>query len=195
MENTNQFSQKTMWKAVVSCDETYDGHFFYAVKTTGIFCRPSCKSKTPKYENVSFFPNAEIAQEAGYRACKRCRPDLHTDKNPIDCIVEKTITFLEAHSEDELSSNEIALQIGISPFHLMRIFKKSIGYTPRGYLEKIRIENAQHLLLRTELSSIDVGFEVGFQSTSSFYSAFKRITKLSHNNFRVSYKESIKRSH
>lgn len=190
MKDTKQISKKNMWKAVVSCDEAFDGQFFYAVKTTGIFCRPSCKSKTPKYENINFFPNVETAQEFGYRACKRCRPDLDSDTKPIELIIEETITFLKDHSEDYLSLNKIALEIGISPFHLARNFKKSTGCTPRSYLESIRIENAKNLLLATQLSSIDIGFKVGFQSTSSFYTAFKRITKLSPNEFKVSYKET-----
>jgi AraC family transcriptional regulator of adaptative response / methylphosphotriester-DNA alkyltransferase methyltransferase len=70
-------SADTMWDATVSCDKEYDGAFFYAVKTTGIFCRPSCKSRVPNKDNVSFFLNASEAQKAGYRPCKRCRPDFN----------------------------------------------------------------------------------------------------------------------
>ncbi|MFC0611404.1 bifunctional transcriptional activator/DNA repair enzyme AdaA [Scopulibacillus daqui] len=173
-----------MWEAIVSSDPAYDGIFFYAVKSTGIFCRPSCKSKVPKYENVSFFLNAAEALKAGYRPCKRCRPDLKSKNyDPFKPIIDDTIHIIENNYDQKLLLAEIASKVGVSRFHLDRIFKVRTGYTPRLYLEKVRIEKAKGLLLTTSLNSTEVGYQIGYQSISSFYHAFKRRTGLSPSQF------------
>ncbi|GAA0593903.1 Ada metal-binding domain-containing protein [Virgibacillus siamensis] len=188
MKNQNGISKDTMWKATVSCDPGYDGVFFYAVKTTGIFCRPSCKSKVPNSDNVTFFANAAEAQKAGYRPCKRCRPDLKSKSyDPFQPILEDTRKIIKNNYSQKTSLNEIAAKVGVSPFHLNRVFKKRMGYTPRMYLEKIRVERAKDLLLTSTLNSTEVGYQVGYQSISSFYHAFKRGTGLSPNEFHNLY--------
>ncbi|MEI3610969.1 bifunctional transcriptional activator/DNA repair enzyme AdaA [Pseudogracilibacillus sp. SO30301A] len=186
MKDQNNLSKETMWKATVSCDPAYDGKFFYAVRTTGIFCRPSCKSKVPNCENVSFFPNANEAQNAGYRPCKRCRPDLNIKTyDPFESLMEDTKRLIKNNYFHNMSLHEIASRVGVSRFHLNRIFKERTGYTPRIYLEKIRVHEAKELLLTTNLNSTEVGYQVGYQSVSSFYNAFKRYTGLSPSQFRT----------
>lgn len=175
-----------MWQAVVSCDQEYDGVFFYAVNTTGIFCRPSCKSKAPNTENLSFFPNALEALKAGYRPCKRCRPDLKCKTyDPFQSMIEDTFQVIENHFSQTLLLDEIATMVGVSRFHLNRLFKDQTGYTPRVYLEKVRIHKAKELLLTTTLNSTEVGYQIGYKSISSFYNAFKRNTGLSPRQFQV----------
>lgn len=179
-----------MWKATVSCDSAYDGIFFYAVKTTGVFCRPSCKSKVPNGDNVSFFLNANEAQRAGYRPCKRCRPDLKSKNyDPFQSIIEDTKMIIRNNYCQKMSLDEVASKIGVSRFHLNRLFKNRTGYTPRMYLEKIRIKKAKELLLTTKLNSTEIGYQIGYQSISSFYNAFKRSTGLSPSQFQAKHIE------
>ncbi|GEL77080.1 bifunctional transcriptional activator/DNA repair enzyme AdaA [Tenuibacillus multivorans] len=190
MINQNDISKETMWEATITCDSAYDGLFFYAVKTTGIFCRPSCKSKVPNSENVSFFGDAANAQKAGYRPCKRCRPDLKSKTyDPFGSIIEDTMQIIEKNYEQKMSFDEIATKVGVSRFHLNRLFKDRTGYTPLMYLEKIRINKAKDLLLSTTLNSTEIGYQIGYQSISSFYNAFKRHTGLTPSQFQANYVE------
>jgi len=186
MKDQNNLSKETMWQATVSCDPAYDGIFFYAVKTTGIFCRPSCKSKVPNCENVSFFPNENEAQNAGYRPCKRCRPDLNIKAyDPFESLLEDTKRLIKNNYVQNMPLHEIASRVGVSRFHLNRIFKERTGYTPRTYLEKIRVNEARRLLLTTNLNSTEVGYQTGYQSVSAFYNAFKRNTGFSPIQYRA----------
>ncbi|MFC4556753.1 bifunctional transcriptional activator/DNA repair enzyme AdaA [Virgibacillus kekensis] len=191
MKDQNDISKDTMWKATVSCDSVYDGIFFYAVKTTGIFCRPSCKSKVPNVDNVSFFSNVAEAQKAGYRPCKRCRPDLESKSyDPFQSIIEDTKKVIKNNYCQKMPLNEVALKVGVSRFHLNRIFKNRTGYTPHMYLEEIRIKKAKELLLMTKLNSTEIGYQIGYQSISSFYNAFKRSTGLSPSQFQANHVET-----
>ncbi len=188
MKEQNDISEDTMWKATVSCDPVYDGMFFYAVKTTGIFCRPSCKSKAPKSENVTFFSNAAGAQKAGYRPCKRCQPDLKSKNyDPFKSAIEDTKHIIENHYDQKMPLDELASMVGVSRFHLNRLFKNRTGNTPRMYLEEVRVKKAKELLLTTTLNCTEVGYQIGYQSTSSFYNAFKRSTGLSPSQFQANY--------
>ncbi|SDJ79017.1 bifunctional transcriptional activator/DNA repair enzyme AdaA [Sediminibacillus albus] len=192
MKNPINHSKETMWQATISCDSAYDGMFFYAVRTTGIFCRPSCKSKVPNCENVSFFPNATEAHDAGYRPCKRCRPDLNIKTyDPLESLVEDTKRLIKNNYVQNMPLHELASRVGVSRFHLNRIFKERTGYTPRIYLEMIRVNEAKELLLTTNLNSTEVGFQTGYQSVSSFYNAFKRNTGLSPSQFRSCHNRSL----
>lgn len=187
MKNKNQLSKDIMWEALVTCNDNYDGAFFYAIKTTGIFCRPSCKSKTPNRKNVSFFFDTFEVQRAGYRPCKRCRPDLQ-DRNydPLESVIAETKEMIEKHYGEQLLLTDIAHEVGVSPFHLNRIFKSRTGYTPRKYLEKIRIQKAKELLITTTLGITEIAFQIGYQSVSGFYNAFKRGTGYSPSQFQTS---------
>jgi len=170
------FSFNEMVKIANSSDYSYDGVFFYAVKTTGIFCRPSCRSRNPNIENITFFQTAEDAKVAGFRPCKRCQPDtIHFD--PKMELINDTKAYIQAHYKEKLTLQQLAQSIGISPFYLGRLFKEQTSGTPRSYLENIRVRKAAHLLKTTDLPIIDICYEVGFQSASSFYHAFQKQTK------------------
>ena len=189
MKFHNSLPKEILWEAAISCDARYDGIFFYAVKTTGIFCRPSCKSRIPNKKNVSFFMNVAEAQDAGYRPCKRCRPDLESKTyDPIQPVLDDTIQIIENHYDEKLLLDELASMVGVSSFHLNRLFKDRTGNTPRMHLEKARIKKAKELLLTTTLNCTDIGYKVGYQSISSFYNAFKRNTKFTPSQ----YKKCIK---
>lgn len=179
----------TMWEALVACDAAYDGQFYYGVTTTGIYCRPSCKSKTPLRENVVFFINPSEAKKLNFRHCKRCRPDLENQiYNPIDETVNQVRQFIETKYNQPLTLDVLAILNGISTSHLQRLFKGKTGITPKEYLEKVRVENAKRLLRDTEWNNTDIGFAVGFQSLSSFYFVFQKHVGLSPKVFRSSFK-------
>lgn len=170
------FSFNEMVKIANSCDYSYDGMFFYAVKTTGIFCRPSCKSRSPNKENITFFLTAEDAKRAGFRPCKRCQPDT-MNFDPKTDLINDTKAYIQEHYKEKLTLPQLAQNIGISPYYLGRLFKEQTSGTPRSYLEDIRVRKAVHLLKNTDLSIIDICYEVGFQSASSFYHAFQKQTQ------------------
>ncbi len=187
MKDQNNLSRDTMWKATVSCDSAYDGIFFYAVKTTGIFCRYLLASlRFLIMKMYPFFSNAHEAQRAGYRPCKRCRSDLNIKiYDPFECVLEDTMRLIKNNYVQNMSLNEIASRVGVSRFHLNRIFKERTGYTPRIYLERIRVKKAKELLLTTVFNSTEIGYQTGYQSVSSFYNAFKRNTGFSPSQFRA----------
>lgn len=161
------------WEAVINNDEKYDGIFFYAVKTTGIFCKPSCKSKMPKRKNVEYFDTKEKAYNANYRSCKRCRPDLLLYE-PNKEIVEKIKKLADNYfSEKQVLQLEMK-QIGLTSHRIVEIFKEQYGLTVNEYINKIRFEKAKILLENTDDEIIDIAYSVGFNSLSTFYRVFKK---------------------
>ncbi|WML34540.1 Ada metal-binding domain-containing protein [Clostridium sp. OS1-26] len=161
------------WRAVVDCDSKYDGIFYYGVKTTGIVCRPSCKSKEPKRNNVLFFDNIEDAYAIGLRPCKRCRPEL-IEFNPIADLAKKTKHIYDTYYADR---GNLLLQISklsISQNHLINIFREQYNMTPVEYVNKVRIEKAKELLTGSEYNILNIAFQCGFGSLSTFYEFFKK---------------------
>ncbi|WDZ54903.1 bifunctional transcriptional activator/DNA repair enzyme AdaA [Paenibacillus polymyxa] len=181
MANIN-LSFEEMWGKIIACDRTYDGLFFTAVKTTRIYCRPSCRSKKPKKINVEFYFDLDKVEKAGFRACKRCQP--HTDHSPYIRLVQNVVTFLVNHYKEKLVLQDIADHIGISSFYLDRIFKQETAETPRTYLEKIRVDKAAYLLKSTNLTNLEICYETGFQSPSHFYKAFRSLNHCSPSEYR-----------
>ncbi|SDH86291.1 bifunctional transcriptional activator/DNA repair enzyme AdaA [Alteribacillus bidgolensis] len=185
-----RFSFNEMVTIANSCDPSYDGVFFYAVKTTGIFCRPSCKSKNPNKENITFFQTPEDAKRAGFRPCKRCQPDTK-NFDPKLAIINDTKAYIHSHYKEGLTLTKIALHIGISPYYLARLFKTHTSKTLHSYLQHIRVNKAVHLLKTTELSVTDICYEVGFQNSSSFYHAFRKKTKQTPQQYRRGFSHDL----
>ncbi|WP_174613006.1 bifunctional transcriptional activator/DNA repair enzyme AdaA [Virgibacillus ihumii] len=184
MKSIDGMFEEELWHAVVSCNALYDGKFYYAIRTTGIFCRPSCKSKQPKYKNVTFYATELKAMEAGYRPCKRCRPDL-LRYMPEEAVVKDTKEIMEQEFFQLLDLSELAQKVGVSKFHLHRLFKKNTGSTPRKYLEKVRVRHAEKLIINTKKSIAAIAFQTGFQSISGFYKAFRRETGKAPSRYRT----------
>lgn len=166
----------------MACDRSYDGLFYTAVKTTGIYCRPSCRSRKPKKINVEFYSSQQEAINHGYRAYKRCQPDAGLSPNTE--VVREVALFLAAHYRKPLRLAEIADHAGLTPSYLDRLFKQETGDTPLAYLKKIRVDKAAHLIEYSGLSNLDICYEAGFQSPSNFYKAFKTIKQLSPGDYR-----------
>ncbi len=177
-------TDEAMYQAVISDDIRYDGVFLYAVKTTGIVCRPSCKSKVPNRDNVSFFATLEEALAQGYRPCKRCRPDLGPCYLPENDILEAACEMIKTEYTDPELLATLPFRIGISSSHLQRLFRKAVGCTPRAYLRKVRIAHATQLLKARTMGHLAISLAVGFTSLSSFYIAFRDETGLSPRQYR-----------
>ncbi|HWS68838.1 MAG TPA: bifunctional DNA-binding transcriptional regulator/O6-methylguanine-DNA methyltransferase Ada [Steroidobacteraceae bacterium] len=155
------------WAAVVGRDPNADGRFFYSVRTTGVYCRPSCPSRAARPENVSFYATAADAEEAGFRACRRCKPDQpglsasHANK------VAELCRFIEA-SEHPPTLGELARRAGMSSFHLHRVFKAVTGVTPRAYAGAHRARRLQQELKRAGTVT-DAIYGAGYNSAGRFY--------------------------
>lgn len=177
------------WQAILHNDATYDDKFFYAVKTTRIFCRPSCKSKPPKQENACVFQNAEEAQAAGFRPCKRCKPT--GERLPDKEWVEVMTLYLDNHYTEPLTLEALAEVCHGSPYHLHRTFKKITGITPVDYIQQKRIAAASEYLRNSDQTVGGIALQVGLPNTSYFITLFKRKTGLTPTQFRQRHKQEV----
>ncbi|MBD0383782.1 bifunctional transcriptional activator/DNA repair enzyme AdaA [Paenibacillus sedimenti] len=173
------------WKAIVENDSRYDGKFFYAVKTTGIFCRPSCKSKLPNKEHVRIFVNKQDAISASYRPCKRCRPD--GARLPDEEWVQHITQHIEENYAEPLTLAVLADHFYASVYHLQRTFKRLMGFTPLTYLQQLRIDAAKQLLTETDLAMNAIAIQVGIPSAAHFATLFQKKTGLTPTEFRHAY--------
>ena len=148
-------------------DRAFDGVFFFAVRTTGVYCRPSCASRPAKRENVSFFATGEAAERAGYRACKRCRPEKLGAPDPQVEAVRRACERI-ASAEEAPSLADLAARAGLSPFHFHRVFKKVTGVTPKAYAAEMQARRAADKL-RTAETVTEAIYDAGFNSSSRFY--------------------------
>jgi AraC family transcriptional regulator, regulatory protein of adaptative response / methylated-DNA-[protein]-cysteine methyltransferase len=155
------------WQAVKRRDPAFDGEFFFAVRTTGIYCRPSCASRPAKRENVLFFLTVADAEKAGYRACKRCRPDkLGAPDAQIEAVKRACAEIESAEEAPKLA--ELAASAGLSPYHFHRVFKTITGVTPKAYAAETRARRAADKL-RTAETVTEAIYDAGFNSSSRFY--------------------------
>jgi AraC family transcriptional regulator, regulatory protein of adaptative response / methylated-DNA-[protein]-cysteine methyltransferase len=162
------------WEAVLRRDRAADGTFVYAVATTGIYCRPSCPARRPRQENVVFFATGAEARAAGFRACRRCRPDAGGEAHPHAIVIEAACRRIEA-SEEILSLNELADHAGVSPFHFHRVFRAVTGLTPRAYGEAHRANRLRHALSNGQASVTAAIYDAGYGSSSRFYEKSEKI--------------------
>ena len=185
--SSNEIMTDEKWQAIINNDDSYNNQFFYAVKTTGIFCKPSCKSRIPKKENVRIFQNAEEALMANFRPCKRCKPT--NERLPDNDWVTIITKYIDKNYSDKLTL-EILAEIGHgSPYHLHRTFKKITGITPVEYIQRIRINIAKSLLLNSVRSVTDIATSVGMANTPYFITLFKKITGTTPAQFRMEKSE------
>ena len=163
-------NEAVAWESVLHRDASADDRLLYAVTTTGIYCRPSCPSRRPKRDNVAFFSSAEAAERAGFRACRRCRPN-RAKSNPA---VQRARDYIDSHITD-LSDERITLELlgeksGMSPYHLQRTFKELIGLTPAQYIRARKMERLKGELKRGETVS-RATYGAGYSSSSRVYEA------------------------
>jgi AraC family transcriptional regulator of adaptative response/methylated-DNA-[protein]-cysteine methyltransferase len=126
------------WEAVLARDAAADGAFVYAVRTTGVYCRPSCPSRKPRRQSVDFFPGPDAAEIAGFRECRRCKPRAGAPVPAGLDRVRRACGFIQAHADKPLTLAQMAKHVGTSPFHLQRTFSKLVGISPRAYHDAVR---------------------------------------------------------
>ncbi len=175
--------------AVINNDTNFDGVFYYAVKSTKIYCKPSCKSKAPKRQNTLFFETAVQAQNAGYRHCKRCRSDL-LNYEPMKEISSKVKNLIDNMFKEDTLVNDELLKMGLSYRQLVEIFKNEYNKTPKAYIDELRIKEAKRQLLNTNNAIVDISMSIGFSSLSAFYRFFKENTHNTPSAFRKENKNN-----
>ena len=161
-------TEEQYWQAFEERDSSADGTFFVAVRSTGIYCNPSCPSRRPKRENVMFFTSPETAEQAGFRACKRCRPREAAQGDQQVELAQRVCRYIEQHLESVVGLSELGKQVNMSPYHLQRIFKRVMGITPRQYAEAYRLGQFKAQLKEGE-SVTGALYEVGYSSSSRLY--------------------------
>lgn len=161
-------SQDRSWKAVLERDASHDGQFVFGVRTTGIFCHPSCPARRPKRENVEFFAAPVDAEVAGYRPCKRCRPSQPSHQP--DRLAQVRSLLEAAESTPNVNLETLAKRVGLSPSHLQRTFKARYGLSPRQFLVAHRGQRLRRAL-REEGSVARASYQAGFGSSSRLYEA------------------------
>jgi AraC family transcriptional regulator of adaptative response/methylated-DNA-[protein]-cysteine methyltransferase len=171
------------WAAVVARDPRADGQFVYAVKTTGIYCRPSSLARLPKPQNVEFFDTAEEAEAAGYRPSKRA------SKDQSDVAAQHAATVAAACRQIESAEtlpalNELAEAAGLSAFHFHRVFKAATGLTPKGYAAAHRSRKVRQRLADGD-SVTDALYDAGFNSNSRFYESADQLLGMKPGDFRA----------
>ena len=165
---TSEFSNETSrWQAVVQRNPQSDGAFVYAVVTTGIYCRPVCSSRLPNRENVQFYDSWKNAEDAGFRACKRCQPQ--TSAMPDDAVDAVSIACkMIEEVEKEPTLSQLADAVGLSPSHFHRLFKKTVGITPKQYAAQKRLGRVR-TNLQGDSTVTEAIYEAGYGSGSRFY--------------------------
>src|SRR6476660_6886016 len=168
MSNVVRLDVDSAWAAFERRDRGWDGRVIGAVKTTGIYCKPSCPARRPKREHVEFFAAAEEARAAGYRACLRCKPDeVGRDRE----AVAKAARIIE-QAEEAPTLDNLAAAVGYAPHHFQRLFKRDLGVSPAEYARGLRTRRGE-AALESETRVTDAVYEAGYSAPSSFYSDAK----------------------
>ena len=180
------FTQPTMsddecWQAVQQRDRGRDGQFVLAVRTTGIYCRPSCPAKQPNRKNVLFFADAGAAEQAGFRACRRCTP--RSPLAPREAMVARATAWLDEHVEERVTLTRLAEAVGVSPAHLQRTFTEVTGVSPRQYAAARRLEGAKSHL-RNGADVTTAIYAAGYGSSSRFYDQAREQLGMSPTSYR-----------
>lgn len=165
--HTVSLDRAVAWRAVRHHDTRFDGQFVYAVRSTRVFCRPSCPSRRPTRSRVEFFASPADAERAGYRACKRCRPS-DTGPTTVARAVTRAVDYLDGHPEERVTLATLSRAAGMSAFHLQRAFKRALGVSPREYHEARR-RRAFTERLREGNTVSRATYEAGYGSSSRVY--------------------------
>ena len=155
------------WQQVLARDAAADGQFVYAVKTTRIFCRPSCPSRSPDRKNVSFYPTPELARAAGFRACLRCEPESAAPRSdPQQAAIEAVSSFLTEHSNERTRLKDVSKATGVAPLTILRGFKRVLGVTPGEFAKAQRVRSFKEKVRAPKTSVTDALNNAGFGSSS-----------------------------
>ncbi|MDA0734175.1 MAG: bifunctional DNA-binding transcriptional regulator/O6-methylguanine-DNA methyltransferase Ada [Chloroflexi bacterium] len=177
MVNTSAHQEEEAhWQAVLSRDPNFNGAFVYAVRSTGIYCRPTCPSRKPGRPQVVFFPVPEAAEQAGFRACRRCLPQQRPSSDPHIELVRRVCQCIQENLDESSDKNagtlptlaQLGDAAGVSPYHLQRVFKQVMGVTPRQYADSCRL-NQLKTGIKNDHSLTDALYLAGYGSSSRLY--------------------------
>src|SRR5262245_27699362 len=154
------------WASVVARDRKADGAFYYSVKTTGVYCRPSCAARLAKHENVRFHATCRDAEEAGFRPCKRCKPNHSSLLEQHTAKVAEACRFIET-SEEPPSLGLLATHVGLSTYHFHRVFKAITGLTPKEYAAAHRAKRVRRKLSKGSAVTEAI-YDAGYNSNGRF---------------------------
>lgn len=166
------------YRALLSRDARFDGRFFIAVRTTGVYCRPVCPARTPKRENVDFYRCAAAAESAGFRPCLRCRPETSPGTPAwlgTSVTVSRAMRYINAGALDGAGVEDLALRLGIGARHLRRLFDEHLGASPLAVAQTRRVQFAKKLISETGLDMTRIAMESGFSSVRRFNAAVKQV--------------------
>lgn len=161
-------NEEDYWQALLAKDSSFNGIFVYAVRSTGVYCCPSCPARRPRREQVLFFSIPEAAQQAGFRPCQRCHPQTATTHNPHAELVQRVCYYIECHLESPLTLDTLSKEVSMSPHHLQRVFKRIMGISPRQYTEACRLNGLKAQLKEGQTVTTAL-YEAGYGSSSRLY--------------------------
>jgi AraC family transcriptional regulator, regulatory protein of adaptative response / methylated-DNA-[protein]-cysteine methyltransferase len=170
------------WAAVMARDASFAGQFYLAVKTTGVYCRPGCPARLPKRANVRFFDTRDEAERAGFRPCKRCRPDQPSLVQGYTAKVAQACRLIEA-AEEAPKLDALAEIVGLSPYHFHRIFKQAVGVTPKAYAVANRNKRVRAELPTSDTVTAAI-YDAGFNSNGRFYANASEVLGMAPTDFR-----------
>jgi AraC family transcriptional regulator of adaptative response/methylated-DNA-[protein]-cysteine methyltransferase len=182
-------SEDQRWQAVLRRDRAVDGTFYYSVRTTGVYCRPSCAARLPRRENVRFHDSCAAAERAGFRPCKRCRPNEPALADQRAAAVAKACRLIET-AEEMPSLDALAKTAGMSRFHFHRVFKNSTGVTPKAYAAQHRAQRVRDELRRSTTVTEAI-YGAGFNSNGRFYATSSHVLGMTPTDFRSGGKGAV----
>jgi AraC family transcriptional regulator of adaptative response/methylated-DNA-[protein]-cysteine methyltransferase len=180
----NTTARDPRWAAVQARDANADGSFFYSVKTTGVYCRPSCGARPARPENIAFHLTPKDAEAAGFRPCKRCKPNQAPLAEQHAAVIARLCRVIE-HAETLPTLDQLAAQALMSPFHLHRVFKAVTGLTPKAYAVAHRARRVRSTLSRSGGSVTDAIYDAGYNSNGRFYAESNRLLGMTPSSFRT----------
>jgi AraC family transcriptional regulator of adaptative response/methylated-DNA-[protein]-cysteine methyltransferase len=175
-------SPDAMWAAVVARDASFAGQFYIAVKTTGVYCRPGCPARLPKRDNVRFFDTRDEAERAGFRPCKRCKPNQPSLDQVHAAKVAQACRLIEA-ADEAPKLDALAEIVGLSPYHFHRIFKQTVGVTPKAYAVAHRNKRVRAELPTSDTVTAAI-YDAGFNSNGRFYANASEVLGMAPTDFR-----------
>ena len=182
---------KEQWTAISNNDSSFDGKFFYALKTTGTVCRPSCTARNCNPKNVIIFESLDQALDAGFRPCQRCHPDMTDWEGAKKELTDKACEYIEKHYTEKFSLDTLAAELFVNKSYLLRAFKENTGKTLLEYHNYIRCNAARKLLTRPELSISFISSSVGYCTSSHFTRVFKKIFGYTPSEYKSNYLDTF----
>src|SRR5262245_18630487 len=171
-----QLEAETCYRALIAKDARFDGRFFVGVSTTGIYCRPICRARTPKRDRCTSYRSSAEAEKAGFRACFRCRPELAPGSarhEALPRLVARAVAKIEEGCLNEESVDALASELEVTSRHLRRAMEDVLGVSPIELAQTHRLALAKQLIQDTDMSLVDVAFASGFQSVRRFNALFR----------------------